>query len=157
MVFWRQVRYPKVFDKVTHYFGVLGFAIFDVGSLKCLFGWSYFDKLLFITLAPFGCIAIIALGINLYCFLYRDDKAKLSCKVLATYWILFFIYVVLPSISSFVITYFSCVRFDRGNRRKYDLEVLAVELSVKCNSTRYKKWIPYAASMIAMSCVEVGT
>lgn len=52
------------------------------------------------------------------------------------YGTLFFIYVVLPSISQYVITYFSCARFDRGNSRY--LRVIAAELSIKCTSKRYR-------------------
>ena len=152
MVFWRQVRFPPIFSKLTHVFGVFGFAVFDVGSFKCLFGWTYFDKLLFVTLAPFG---VIALGIILYGIINRDAvDFKLrpwewppAVRNRITYWALFFIYVVLPSISTFVITYFSCARFDRGDRK--DLKVIAVELSVKCTSSKYKTWTVYAAIMIA--------
>jgi len=55
---------------------------------------------------------------------------------------------VLPSISTYVITYFSCARFDRGNKR--DLRVIASELSIKCTSKRYRRWAVYVAIMIAL-------
>ena len=113
---FRQIRFPPVFTKLTEMFGVLGFAVIDVGSSKCLLNWStschcfhdvtfagYFDKLVFVTLAPFGAIA---LGSGIYGYVNRRTERK---KVFAnlTYATLLFLYVILPSISTYVITYFS--------------------------------------------------
>lgn len=126
---------------------MLGLAVFNVGSFKCLAGWSYFEQLLFVTLAPFIVVPLVAGG---YWITQRRLGKLKHREILSniTYWSLFFIYIVLPSISTFVITYFSCARFDRGDQR--DLRVIAVETSIKCTSKRYQRWAPYAATMIAV-------
>jgi len=46
------------------------------------------------------------------------------------------------------VTYFSCARFDRGDRN--DLRVIATELSVRCSSKRYRRWLVYDGVMIAL-------
>ena len=59
----------------------------------------------------------------------RSTKAQaISNLIYAT---LLFIYIILPSVSTYVITFFSCRKFDRGagNRR---LKVIAAELSIEC-------------------------
>ena len=153
-VFIWQVRWPPIFDLVTHMFGVFGFALFDVGSFKCLFAWSFFDKLLFVTIAPFG---VVALGTGIYCGIQRGklkteaDRRRVFSNV--TYASLLFIYIILPSIATTVLTYFSCARFDRGDEN--DLRVIGVELSIKCTSKRYRRWAIYDALMIVMWPVGV--
>jgi len=146
-----QVRFPPVFQKVTHIFGILGIFFLDVGSFKCLFGWSYFEKMLFVTLAPAG---VAAGGVGAYWLVQRGrgkletdaDRRRVWTNI--KYATLLFLYVILPSISTYVITYFSCARFDRGNKK--DLKVIAAELSIKCTSKRYRRWAVYAAVMIAI-------
>ena len=100
-----QVRFPPIFAKVTRVFDVLGLAIFDVGSFKCVFGWSYFQRLLFVTLAPFAMVILVA---GPYWLIQRRrglDPRKIVSTI--KYWALFFIYIILPSISTDVVTYFS--------------------------------------------------
>jgi len=65
-----------------------------------------------------------------------------------TYGALLFVYIVLPSISAYVITFFSCTHFDRGDGR--DLVVVASELSIKCTGRRYRRWRVYDAMMVAL-------
>jgi len=67
------------------------------------------------------------------------------------YFTLLFIFIVLPSVSTSVITYFSCRHFDRGFDRggaRSDLWVMASELAVKCTSTAYRRWRGYVAFQI---------
>ena len=141
-----QVRYPPIFAKLTHLVGVIGLTIFDVGSFKCLFGWTYFEKLLFVTLAPFG---VLGLGAALYWCIHRRQRKKADIVATITYGSLLFIYIVLPSIATYVMTYFSCARFNRGSQQR-DLRVIASALSIKCTSKRYRQWAIYAALMIAV-------
>ena len=110
---FRQVRFPPIFEQLTGIFGWLGFAVFDVGSLKCLFGWTYFDKLLVVTLGPF---VVVLLGASSYWVIQccRGKLKTLEGRSTATaqikYVTLLFIFIVLPSISAYVITYFSCTQ-----------------------------------------------
>jgi len=141
-----QVPFPPLYSKVTQIFGVIGLAMFNVGSMKCLIGWSFFDKLVAVTLAPFGLVVLLAVPYWLY---ERHKKRKIRDIVSdITYATLLFIYIILPSISTTVITYFSCIHFDRGNMK--DLRVIATDLSVKCTSTRYRRWSFYVAIMIVI-------
>ena len=154
-----RIKLPKSFSKVMRLFGVLGLAIFDVGSTKCFLGWSYFEELLFVTLAPFGFILLLWIVYWLinwcrwrwWCWCCIWDETQQRTKDTWNnfkYWTLFFIYIILPSVSSYVITYLRCERFDRGDKK--DLEVMAVELSVNCRSTRYKGWRIYDIIMIVI-------
>ena len=140
-----QVHFPKIFTIVTHISGLLGFAIFDVGSFKCLFRWTYFDKLLAVTLTPF---AIVPLGAGIYLGIQRwrgHDRAKAKSRIL--YATLLFVFIILPSISTSVITYFSCPAFDRGHEK---LRVIATQLDIKCTSRRYRRWGIFTGLMIAV-------
>ena len=147
-----QITWPPIFGKITQVFNVLGLFIFDVGSLKCLFDWSYFTKLMFVTLAPLGAIFLCA---GLYWLIMRRrgklttiaDRRRVFANI--TYASLLFVYIVLPSIATRVITYFSCARFDRGEKLR-DLRVIAAELSIKCTSKRYRRWAVYDAIMVAL-------
>ena len=134
-----------------------------MGSFKCVFrGWGYFYKLLVVTLAPFG---LISLATGLYLVAQRrigrlrtrDDRRRVLSNV--TYGTLLFIYVVLPSISSTVIPFYACEKFKRGKdlqgEQRDDLHVLAVDLSIKCDNSRYRRWSPFVAMMIAVWPVGV--
>uniref|UniRef100_A0A7S3K1T8 Tyrosine-protein kinase ephrin type A/B receptor-like domain-containing protein n=1 Tax=Aureoumbra lagunensis TaxID=44058 RepID=A0A7S3K1T8_9STRA len=152
-----QVRFPELYKHVVTILGVLGLNILDVGSFKCLFGWSFFDKLMVVTLAPVG---IILFGAGLYTLIqlcrsklgtaqdHRQHKANLI------YAILLFVYVIIPSVSTEVITYFSCRHFDRGNHR-VDLKIVASQLDIKCTGDRYKLFGIYSALMIVLWPVGV--
>ena len=147
-----QVRFPSIFERVTSAFGLFGMAIFDVGSFDCFFRFSYFEKLVFVTVTPFG---VVGLGASLYWSMHHirgnlttsERRKDVFSKLI--YGILLFIYVVLPSITTYVITYFSCAHYDRGDGRS-DLLVVATELSIECTSTRYRQWKIYDVLMIVI-------
>ena len=142
-----QVQFPALFTIVTYISGLLGFAIFDVGSFKCLFHWTYFDELLAVTLTPF---AVVPLGAGIYLLMQRwrgYDPAKARPRILYT--TLLFLFIVLPSISTKVITYFSCQKFDTGDGEK-NLFVIAMQPDIPCTSPRYRYWKYYTAVMIAV-------
>lgn len=63
------------------------------------------------------------------------------------YGILLLFYVALPGCSSYTFRYFSCLRFDRGVDRS-DLRALAIDLTIRCTSARYKRWFVYVILMI---------
>ena len=149
---YRQIRFPDIFAQMTQVFGFLGVAIFDVGSFNCAIGWSYFEKLLFVTLVP---LELVTMAIGLVWVIHHvrpggrilktdADKRLIASRI--TYATLLFIFVALPSISTYVITYFSCINFEERDDR--ELKVIASELSISCTSTRYKKWTIYVALMI---------
>jgi len=146
-----QVRFPAAFSKVADAFGFLGIFLFDVGSFKCVFRWTYFEKLTVVTVAPFGLwgVATILYGVLRKCrgkLTTPADRREARSNV--TYATLLAVYVALPSISTYVITYFSCAHFDRGEQR--DLRVIAGEPSIHCTSARYRLWAIYDAIMIAI-------
>ncbi|KAJ8614593.1 hypothetical protein CTAYLR_004976 [Chrysophaeum taylorii] len=137
-----RVRFPPIFSEVSETFGVVGVALFDVGSAKCVFGLTYFHKLAAITLGPLAVIGRLE---------SESDRRQFYSNL--AYATLLFVYVCLPSISTPVITYFSCRRFDRGDRS--DLRVVASQLDIRCTSARYKAWALYDACMIALWPVGV--
>jgi len=142
-------------------FNAFGIAIFDVGSFDCVFGWSYFEKLVVVTLAPTALTALAA-GV----FLWSHQSAKRSATLTDSiqesqrmkdgfrssrfiYGLSLFVYVVLPSISRKVITFFGCARFtDYGNRR--GLRVITVALHIKCETKRYRRWRAYIMLIITI-------
>lgn len=144
-----QVHFPQLFASISKLMSMMGVTIFDFGTFDCLFGWGYLNKLAFVTLAP---IVVAVVGAGMYgCVQSRRGKLKTAKGRRhfisnVTYATLLFVYVCIPSISSYVITYFSCARFDRG--RRADLQVVAVQLNVKCTSKRYAAWSLYNACMI---------
>jgi len=152
-----QVRFPPVFAKAMKFFHVLGLAAFEVGSLNCFFRWSYFEKMLFATLAPFVGVAFTAGPywlVQRYRGKLESEAGRRKVTVRIAYSCAFAIYIILPSVSTSVITYFSCSRFaDDGLRR--GLRVIASELSIKCTNKRYRQWRIYAGIMIGIWPVGV--
>ena len=140
-----RVRFPPIFARSMKLFQVLGLTIFEVSSLNCIFGWTYFEKMLFVTLAPF---AVIGLFAACYACLQRcKGQRQVSSKI--AFYVLLFLYLILPSISTFIIGHFSCSTFaDDGD--KHTLRVVSSDLSIKCTSKRYKTWSVYAAIMIGI-------
>jgi len=117
--------------------------------------------MLFVTLAPF---VIVGLTAGPYWLIqrFRANKLKDGAQRRLTSetttriccCVSLFAYFILPSISTFVITYFSCSRFaDDGVRR--GLRVITSELSVKCTNSRYRHWRVYAGSMILIYPIGV--
>ena len=147
-----QVRFPPLFAQVAALFDVFGVEAFDIESVvRCAFGWSYFHRLAFVTLTPF---VVLLLSTILYVAIeFRRGKLKEQTgrrKAFSnfTYFTLVLIYVVLPGVSTYVITFLNCEKFDRGPQRR--LNVLAVEPSVSCTSKRYRRWLVYDVLMVAI-------
>ena len=72
-------------------------------------------------IAPFVVVALVA---GLY-LLVQKRRGKLESEAdrrqaldNCTYSLLLFIYVIMPSVSTSVITFFSCQEFDRGDRQR---------------------------------------
>ena len=114
--------------------------------------------MIFVTLAPF---VVIAVATAAYWFAQRhrgkleNNADRLKVKSQIYYVVMLFVYVVLPSISTYVITYFSCSRFaDDGEKR--GLRVITTALSIKCTTNRYRKWRIYAGIMIGIWPVGVS-
>ena len=143
------IRFPSIFDRAMQsFFQVLGLGIFDVSSLSCVLKWGPFERLLFMTLAPFATVFVVALAFWLRQRSKSSEKKKLFLSRF-TYFTTLFVYVVLPGISTSVITYFSCSRFDRGTDRS-DYFVMTRFLNIECSSSRYKLWRIYAAIMVVI-------
>ena len=149
-----QVRLPEIFNQVTQLASIVGVALFNVGSFRCFFGWTYFQKMAVVTLAPI--IAVPLVGLPYYLIQTRRRQSKVTVFSNVTYATLLFVYIVLPGIATYVITYFSCAHFDRGKEEHHnlrDLRVIAVELSIQCrgkSGTRYGQWQIFAAIMIVV-------
>ena len=132
-------------------------AIFEVGSFNCFFRSSYFERLLVVTLAPFAVVALTAGPYWLFeryrgKFRNEADRREVTSRI--SFCVMIFIYFILPSISTFVLTYFSCSRFaDDGTRR--GLVVVTSELTIKCTNRRYRTWRVYAGIMIGIWPVGV--
>ena len=118
-----RVHFPKLFAVVSR-LGRVTLAIVPT----CLFPWTYMEKLLVLTLAPFLLVPFFA---GLYWTLATrrrcDDHRQVQLRLI--YGSLLCIYVILPTISTVVMTYFSCESFDRGPKRRH-LRVIATQLAV---------------------------
>lgn len=120
-----------------------------VGSSQVL-RLSYFHKLVVVTMFPFALAIIIPLIYAGYIILRHRTGGLIDAaleKRRVIYGILLLFYVALPGCSSYTFRYFSCLRFDRGVGRS-DLRALAIDLTIRCTSARYKRWFVYVLFMI---------
>lgn len=152
-----QINFPDVFSFVLRTANVLGLDFIQLGSTDCIVRLSYFYKLVVVTLFPF---ALALVGATVFFAWVRGVLATATpqtrgyvegrvekARQQAIYCFLLLLYIALPGCSSFTFRYFSCLSFDRGVGR-YDLEVLAVDLAIRCTSARYKRWVWYVVLMI---------
>jgi len=145
------VYFPVNFASIARAISsVLGLGIFEFTSANCILRWSYFERHVFTTLAP---LAVVTLGTVLYWLVRRvrgeletiADRRRVGAHIL--YGTLFSIFVVLPSVSTAVISFFHCSRFDRGSFLP-DARIMTVEPSIRCGGRRYRRWIVYNTLML---------
>lgn len=94
------------------------------------------------------------------CEAYGRSSGKLaSVRATASYMLLLLSFVVLPSCSLMIFTYFGCVSYDLGDYDYVDgvfvevedpLSVLAADATIECYGPRYNSWGWYVGLMIAV-------
>ncbi|KAJ8600066.1 hypothetical protein CTAYLR_001869 [Chrysophaeum taylorii] len=148
-----QVHFPAITAYVLKLASVLQLNFFQVGSSDCIRHMDYFEELIIITVFPFA-LAFVGVGlytlnifIRLRAFNARIDTRQEKSRII--YMLLLLMWVALPGCSSYTFRYFSCLHFDRGRGRD-DYDALAVDLSIRCDSRRYKSFLWYVILAIVV-------
>ena len=117
----------------------------------------YFQQLVFTTLFPIGLGVVIWIGSEIYG--RSGSRGLSSVRTSASYMLLLLSFVVLPSCSLTIFTYFGCVSYDLGDyeyvggvweKVKDPLVVLRADATIECYGPRYNSWGLYVGLMIAI-------
>ena len=138
------VHFPAPTTAVLKVASLVEFNFLQLGSTDCILKMSYFEKLVVLTVLPFG-LAIVGSSMYVGLVLLGHRRRRIEWDVelrRIIYCILLLFYVALPACSSYTFRYFSCLNYDRGEGRSL-LKVLAVDPTIKCTQPVYDRWFPY--------------
>lgn len=151
-----QVPFPEALSFVFTFTRFFNLSLLSMLPLECFESVNYFQQLVFTTLFPIGLGIIGKVGSELY---GRSSGKLASVRATASYMLLLLSFVVLPSCSLMIFTYFGCVSYDLGDYDYVDgvfvevedpLSVLAADATIECYGARYGSWGWYVGLMIAV-------
>ncbi|KAH8099238.1 serine/threonine kinase [Aureococcus anophagefferens] len=135
-----QVRFPAIFEEALKLGSVVNLSFISFAKTECFGQFNYFRKLLFVTLLPVVFVTLIAVGFGLrYACVDRSRRGAILSR--ASYWVLFTLYVLVPSTSSYCLRYFACAKYDGGYGD--GVNVLRIDPTISCDSPSYEAWLPY--------------
>ncbi|KAH8075004.1 sulfotransferase [Aureococcus anophagefferens] len=147
-----QVRFPAIFKEALKLGSVVNLSFISFAKTECFGGFDYFDKLLFVTLLPVVFVMLIAVGFGLrYACVDRSRRDEILSG--ASYWILFTLYVLVPSTSAYCLRYFACAKYDGGYGD--GVNVMRIDPTISCDSPTYDAWLPYVLFSIVAYPVGV--
>ena len=151
-----QVPFPEALSFVFTFTRFFNLSLLSMLPLECFESVNYFQQLVFTTLFPIGLGILGKVGSELY---GRSSGKLASVRATASYMLLLLSFVVLPSCSLMIFTYFGCVSYDLGDYDYVDgvfvevedpLSVLAADATIECYGPRYNSWGWYVGLMIAV-------
>ncbi|KAH8044715.1 hypothetical protein JL720_16980 [Aureococcus anophagefferens] len=134
-----QVRFPAIFEEALKLGSVVNLSFISFAKTECFGQFNYFRKLLFVTLLPVVFVTLIAVGFGLrYACVDRSRRGAILSR--ASYWVLFTLYVAVPSTSSYCLRYFACAKCGGYGTAA---NVLRIDPTISCDSPSYEAWLPY--------------
>ncbi|KAH8052006.1 hypothetical protein JL722_10453 [Aureococcus anophagefferens] len=147
-----QVRFPTIFKEALKLGSVVNLSFISFAKTECFGDFDYFDKLLFVTLLPVVFVLLIAVGFAIrYACVDRSRRDEILSG--ASYWILFTLYVLVPSTSAYCLRYFACAKYDGGYGD--GVNVMRIDPTISCDSPSYDAWLPYVLFSIVAYPVGV--
>jgi hypothetical protein len=146
-----QVRFPAIFKEALKLGSVVNLSFISFAKTECFGEFNYFRKLLFVTLLPVVFVMLIAGGFGLrYACANRSRRDAILSG--ASYWVLFTLYVLVPSTSAYCLRYFACAKYDGGYGD--GVNVLRIDPTISCDSPSYDAWLPYV--LLSILAYPVG-
>ena len=159
-----QVKFPAIFKKALELGSAVNLSFISFAKTECFGAFSYFDKLVFVTLTPVVVVFVIA-AVCAMRYACVDQSRRSKVLEGGAYWILFALYCLIPSTSAYCFRYFSCATYvgyddDEG---LYDLpddgdktiKVLRIDPMISCTSPSYDNWLPYVVISIVVYPIGV--
>jgi hypothetical protein len=147
-----QVRFPAIFEEALKLGSIVNLSFISFAKTECFGQFNYFRKLLFVTLLPVVFVMLIAVGFGLrYACANRSRRDAILSG--ASYWVLFTLYVLVPSTSAYCLRYFACAKYDGGYGD--GVNVLRIDPTISCDSPTYDAWLPYVLFSIVAYPVGV--
>ena len=159
------IRFPEPFASVQHYISlVTQLSLSNLLPMNCFMQYSFQEHLLFSCLAPIALAIALGVGLALKLGLSyaREKKSKVGIAgksdhttrklesqrrsmIDSTTWtFLFLTFIILPSTSAAIFRTFQCQEFPSGE------SYLAADLSIACESHRYRGCRLFAFFMVAI-------
>jgi hypothetical protein len=135
-----QVRFPAIFKEALKLGSIVNLSFISFAKTECFGDFDYFDKLLFVTLLPVVFVMLIAAGFALR-YACADRSRRDAILSGTSYWILFTLYVLVPSTSAYCLRYFACAKYDGGYGD--GVNVMRIDPTISCDSPSYDAWLPY--------------
>jgi hypothetical protein len=148
---------PRVpyYSTLMGYYGVLSFNLLSYFQIQCDFEYTFYDKLVFVTIVPI----IIAPFIFIYYysksfFSYirnssNPDFSYWDAKRQSTYYFLVLIFAVFAPASTTILQSFVCEKFDDGSSYMYS------DYRLDCKTDEHQKYVAYAAVMVVIYPVGI--
>ena len=130
------------------------FNVLSVAPVECFHRVTYFDTLIFTTLAPALVALIILLVSLLRVWRTTGVEAKDNARSTVSYLRLLYSFCILPGCTSTSFRYFGCSHYDMGEYSE-NIAMLDIEPNIMCDVKSYKKWRPFVALMIIIYPVGV--
>ena len=143
------VSFPKAFEALVTWMSFLELNIVQVLPLSCLRPFSYFDRLLAMTVVPLA-FAVLIFGIGKIAIKCAGAERRSLARTHTFGWFLLLTFIVFPSVSTTVLRFFQCVSYDKGmaDGSTEVLKVLEADHDISCESPSYHAWKAYAAVML---------
>lgn len=144
------VTYPNIYQRFLDAVNVLNFDLSWVLSVGCIFKIDFHDRLLFTTLGPIICLAMLGVTYSVAVIRNREASeglANIQQKHLSVVLLLsFFIY---SSVSSILFRAFACEKLEDGN------SYLRADYRIQCDSPKHKAFIVYAGIMTVLYALGI--
>jgi hypothetical protein len=145
------INFPAGFASITSFI-----SFFNLGSfaLSCNVSFDFVDYLLFVTLGPVFIILILFLFHQRFAFekllLERsvDDHVKSEWQSKFYLYLLFFLFLILPSVSSTIFRMFSCENIDPDGTGDGSDFYLRADYTIACDSERYRFGMSWAIACV---------
>lgn len=141
---------PRIpfYSTLNSYLGVLSFNLLSYFQVQCEFNYTFYDKLLLVTVVPIFIAPIIYIYYYIKAFLStlknstNPDFSYWDAKRQATYYFLVLLFVTFAPSSTTVLQAFVCENFDDGSSYMY------ADYSLSCETDEHRKYVIYAAVMV---------
>ena len=144
------VSYPDAFETLVAWMSFIELDFVRIVPLSCMMPYSFFDKLFASTILPLILAAIILVLGRIASWRRSDPAEQRATWTYAYSWFLLLTYVVFTGVSTTVLRFFNCVRYETVDAAGalVEFEVLQADHSISCNSPSYKVWTGYAWVMV---------
>jgi len=134
------ISFPPGFSGVTSFMNVFNLGTF---GLSCTVTFDFIDYLLFVTILPIVVIVVLMLFHQRYALTKSIFGVNVEDRIVGAwqskifFFLLFFLFFILPSVSSTIFRMFTCENIDPDNASGGSNLYLRADYTIACDSDRY--------------------